>query len=152
MAQPKLFNDAHHVCIIVRDIEKATKYYESLGIGPWKDFPSLEPYLGHLDEDGKSAYMSLHYRFANLNNIQLQLCQPKEGKSPQWKFLLEKGEGVYHIGFSVEDLDASEKVAQEIGLEVRAHGRRADGAGFTYFETENEGAGVTLEIRAAGLS
>lgn len=68
------------------------------------------------------------------------------------EFLSSKGEGVYHIGFSVEDLELSERIAKDVGLDVRARGRKVDGSGFTYFETESQGAGVTLEIRAVALS
>jgi catechol 2,3-dioxygenase-like lactoylglutathione lyase family enzyme len=36
-----VFRHVHHVCIVVPDIQAAVSYYESIGIGPWKDFPPL---------------------------------------------------------------------------------------------------------------
>ena len=35
----RLFNTLHHVCIVVHDLEKTVAYYESLGVGPWFDYP-----------------------------------------------------------------------------------------------------------------
>ena len=36
-----IFDKAHHVCIVVHDIEKTVAYYESVGIGPWIGYPPL---------------------------------------------------------------------------------------------------------------
>jgi len=145
-----LFHTLHHVCVVVRDIDAATRYYESLGVGPWHDYPSLEPY--QLDVKDRAAYLKTRYRYANLANYQLQLCQPGEGDTPQWRFLQERGEGVFHLGFTVPDLDAAESQAKEKGLDIISRGRLTDpstGAqsGFTYFDTAVKGAGTTLEVR-----
>ena len=35
------FHKPHHICIVVKDIEKTKGYYESIGIGPWLDYPPL---------------------------------------------------------------------------------------------------------------
>lgn len=65
---------------------------------------------------------------------------------PQKRFLDERGEGVYHLGFEVADRDAAEEKGRSLGLSVVARGKRADGSGFCYFDTR-EKAGVVLEIR-----
>jgi 4-hydroxyphenylpyruvate dioxygenase-like putative hemolysin len=86
----------------------------------------------------------MKYRYCNISNMQLQLCQPGAG-SPQAEFLESRGEGVFHLGFEVADANASEAQAVAGGAEVWMKGRRTDGSGFTYFNTPE--AGVTLEIR-----
>ena len=45
MSLPPLFNVLHHVCIVVRDLERAVAYYERLGFGPWFDYPKGAPYV-----------------------------------------------------------------------------------------------------------
>ncbi len=40
----KIFDTLHHVCIVVRDVHKTAAYYESVGIGPWSDYPPLTAY------------------------------------------------------------------------------------------------------------
>ena len=37
----KPFAQLHHLCIVVHDIDRAQRYYESVGIGPWRDYLSV---------------------------------------------------------------------------------------------------------------
>lgn len=142
--KPAIFQTLHHVCIVVPDIAAAVAYYESIGIGPWTDFPPL----GDLDSNlTREELESLTYKSCNLSGIQLQLCEPAAGTTGKRKFLEEHGAGVFHLGFSVPSIDEGEQAARELGLQVSDWGRVADGVGFTYFDTANE-AGVVLEIRS----
>src|SRR5579872_7188684 len=110
MLKEGIFQTAHHVCIIVRDIEKSIAYYESIGVGPWGSFPPLDVFKD-IDVPDPSGFLNLTYRYANLANIQIQLCQPGDGATPQRKFLETHGEGVFHIGFKVADVDQAESEA-----------------------------------------
>lgn len=141
----KLFNDVHHICIVVADLVAAERAYEAIGIGPWYDYPKAGEYV-EFDVPNSQASKEMRYRCADLGNIQLQLCQPSELDSPQRRFLDQFGEGVYHIGFEVENLDAAEADARTRKLQVISRGRRADGSGFCYFDTQKP-LGVVLEIR-----
>jgi catechol 2,3-dioxygenase-like lactoylglutathione lyase family enzyme len=143
-----VFKTLHHVCIVVRDIDKAVAYYETVGIGPWQNYPPLAQYV-ELHMPNRDAFMALRYKFANLDNVQIQLCEPSPADSPQRRFLDQHGEGVFHIGFEVADCNDSEKAAKALGLSVLMRGRRQDGSGFTYFNTADEAGGVVLEIRAS---
>ena len=150
-SRPHPFRVLHHVCIVVRDLEAAVAYYESLGVGPWQGYPSLEIYRNELNVPDVDAFMRLRYRYCNLDNVQIQLCEAGEGGSPQRAFLEANGEGVFHLGFTVPDLDAAEADCKTLGLEPWMRGRLADRSGFTYFDTRDKSAGVTLEIRANKL-
>jgi methylmalonyl-CoA/ethylmalonyl-CoA epimerase len=149
MRQLTIFRQLHHVCVIVRNLDSAVAFYESMGMGPWHDYPSLEQF--DLDVKDRKGYLNLRYRYANLDNFQLQLCQPGEGDTPQRRFLEERGEGVFHLGFTVPDLDAAEREGASLGLGFISRGRLPDRTGFTYFDTAQRGAGVTLEVRASKL-
>ncbi len=35
------FSKLHHLCVVVHDIDRAQAFYESVGIGPWHDYPPL---------------------------------------------------------------------------------------------------------------
>jgi catechol 2,3-dioxygenase-like lactoylglutathione lyase family enzyme len=146
-----VFRTLHHVCIVVSDIQAALAFYESVGIGPWVDYPSLTQYT-QLEVPNVESFLATTYKYANLENIQIQLCQPGNGASPQRQFLETHGEGVFHLGFSVPDCDAAESTAQSLGIEVLMKGRRNDGTGFSYFDTANRGAAVTLEVRSSSKS
>lgn len=148
MNDARLFSTLHHVCVVVRDIEKSVAYYESVGVGPWHDYPPLESYQDDLTVPDREAFFGLKYKYANLGNVQIQLCEPGEGGSPQWRFLDSRGEGVFHLGFMVPDADDAETEAAKLGIEPLMRGRQADGCGFTYFDTAEHGAGVILEVRS----
>ena len=152
MSENNLFQTLHHACIVVRNMDASVAYYESLGVGPWHDFPSLEPYQSDMKMPDPGAFLQLRYRYANLANIQLQLCEPGEGNTPQRQFLDTRGEGVFHLGFTVPNCDAAEVQGVALGLQTLMHGRLQDRSGFTYFDTADKGAGVTLEVRASRLS
>src|ERR1700749_3102222 len=140
MAGP--FSKLHHVCVVVRDIDAAQAFYESVGIGPWIDYPPLDEYtdLSVPDADG---FRALKYRYAWIGEQQWQLCEPGPGDTPQRRFLEERGEGVFHVGFEVPDADAAER---RVTVPPLMRGRRENGSGFTYFDTAAR-AGVILEIR-----
>ena len=139
------FGKPHHICIVVSDINKSKGYYESIGIGPWVDYPPLVEYtkLNVIDEKG---FFDTRFVYTHIGNLQLQLAQPGEGKTIYKEFLETKGEGVFHIGFEVDDIDVAEKQLTDNEMKVLASGRRDDGSGFSYLDTRDN-AGVTLLVR-----
>ena len=140
------FTKVHHICIVVHDIDKAQAFYESIGVGPWAEYPPLAEYED-LDVPSKQGFLSLKYRICNLPGMQLQLCEPGPEPSPQREHLDRKGEGVFHIGFEVPDADAAEAQAVGKRLRVLMRGRRANRTGFTYYDSA-DAAGVILLTRA----
>ncbi|MDP9877496.1 catechol 2,3-dioxygenase-like lactoylglutathione lyase family enzyme [Variovorax boronicumulans] len=141
----QFFKTLHHVCIVVHDLDKTVDYYEQLGVGPWFDYPKAGPYV-EFDVPNRAASDAMRYKCVDLDNVQIQICQPSELDSPQRRFLDQHGEGVYHLGFEVADRDAAEAAARALGIGVTARGARADGSGFAYFDTRAQ-AGVVLEVR-----
>jgi len=142
----KIFDKIHHICVVVHDIDKSRAYYESVGIGPWQEYPPLVEF-SELSVPNRDAFMKMRYQVCHISNLQFQLCQPPQEDCPQRRFLNEKGEGVYHLGFEVPDCDAAEAEGVAGGLLVKMRGRRHNRSGFTYFDTADK-AGVVLEIRA----
>jgi catechol 2,3-dioxygenase-like lactoylglutathione lyase family enzyme len=138
------FHQLHHVCLVVHDIDKNTAYYESIGIGPWQEYPPLTEYTD-LHVPNPDAFAKMRYRFVNLDNFQLQLCQPPLDDCPQRRFLDARGEGVFHLGFE-SDVDAAADQGESLGLHVTMRGQRPNGSGFVYFDTLND-AGVILMPR-----
>ena len=139
------FSVLHHVSVVVADIEKATRYYESIGIGPFTQYPPMSEYVKIEVPDEKGFY-DLTIRCAQIGPIQFQLIQPGDGASLYKDHLEKKGEGVYHLGFVVDDIEASEKKVRDLGIGVISSGRRENGSGFAYLGTADQG-GVTLLIR-----
>jgi methylmalonyl-CoA/ethylmalonyl-CoA epimerase len=140
-----LFRNLHHICFVVHDIDASMAYFESVGVGPWQEYPPLTDYAGDLDVPNPDAFFAMKYRVVDLGNVQLQLCQPPDLDCPQRRFLDTRGEGVFHLGFE-NDLDAAQSEAAELGLDVIMRGRRENGSGFVYFDTLDR-AGTVLMNR-----
>jgi catechol 2,3-dioxygenase-like lactoylglutathione lyase family enzyme len=139
------FSVLHHLSIVVADIEKATRYYEAIGIGPFTEYPPMSEYV-RIDVPDEEGFYNLTIRCAQIGPVQLQLIQPGAGKSLYRDHLEQNGEGVYHLGFVVDDIESSEQAVRDMGLKVISSGRRENGSGFAYLGTAAE-AGVTLLIR-----
>jgi methylmalonyl-CoA/ethylmalonyl-CoA epimerase len=149
MTDGELFGSLHHIGIVVNDLDRSVAFYESVGIGPWRDFPSLEPYTHQLSGVEKSELLASRYKYATVGEVQLHLCEPPEGDSPQRRFLSEHGEGVFNLSFSVPDVNDAESRLIGDGLAVLLRGRQAAGTGFTYFDTRPQGAGTVLQVRSS---
>ena len=139
------FSRLHHVAVVVKNMNRAIEYFSSLGIGPFQAYPPIRDYV-KVNVPDKEAFYSLSIRQAQIGPVALQLIQPGEGKTIYKDFLDKNGEGVFHLGFVVDDVDKEEARLRAQGLQVLSSGRRLDGSGFTYFDTA-EKAGVVLLIR-----
>jgi len=139
------FSKLHHISVVVKNAEKAQKFYESIGIGPWEDYPPMKEYVKIKVPDEKGFY-NLKIKTARIGPVHLQLVEPGPGASLYKDHLEKKGEGVYHLGFEVDDINATDCKIKALGLEVLASGRRENGSGFSYLKTESE-AGVVLLVR-----
>jgi len=139
------FAQIHHISVVVRDIDAAVTFYESIGIGPFKSYPPIKEYV-KIDVPDKKGFYNLTIKCAQIGAVELQLIQPGAGQSLYKDFLDKKGEGVYHLGFVVDDIEKSGVEVKAMGLGVISSGRRENGSGFSYLDTVDK-AGVTLLIR-----
>ena len=139
------FSNLHHISIVMRNIDEAIKFYTSIGVGPFENYPPLKDYF-KINVPDEIGFYDLKIKVAQMGPIQLQLIQPGRGKSLYKDFLEKRGEGVYHLGFVVDDIDQSEAELERLGLTVLSSGRRKNGSGFSYLDTAEKG-GVTLLIR-----
>ena len=145
MEPAKPFSELHHLSLVVRDIDAAVRFLESLGIGPFVDYPPMTEYT-KLNVPDQKGFFNTVIKCAMIGPVQLQIVAPRKGRSIYKDFLEKKGEGIFHLGFVVPDIDAAEAKVKNLGLEVISSGRRVNGSGFAYFDTA-EKCGVTLLVR-----
>jgi len=75
------------------------------------------------------------------NDPQLELLQPLEGDDVLAEWLARRGEGLHHLGYRVDSVDATIERMQKAGYACIQHGYgfNPDGSGaFAYFDTEAE--------------
>ena len=129
--------------IVVKNIDETIKYYEkAFGFGPFEirqvDYPDATYYGEVAGYRGKRA-------FFNLGPIQIELIELIDGKTIHEAFLKEKGEGIHHIGFEVDNLEKSKMNAEKAGFKVTQSFTRPDRSGFGYLDTDKVG-GVIFEL------
>jgi len=142
----KAIFDPSRLCqigIVVKNIDETLEYYrKQFGMGPFEvryvDYPTASYYGETGGYRGKRA-------FFRLGAIQIELIELIDGKTIHESFLRDKGEGIHHIGFEVEDLKKAMETAKAEGFQVTQHFQRDDKSGFAYLDTDKTG-GVIFEL------
>jgi methylmalonyl-CoA/ethylmalonyl-CoA epimerase len=132
------------VSIVVEDMDRAIEYYSSIfGIGP---FRVMDINLEDVLQRGKPISTKIKVAFAKSGPLQVELIQPVEGKNIYTEFLDSKGEGLHHLGFRVDDLDAMLTELAKEGIEPIFHKGYPDrGTAFAYLDSDKIG-GVMFEL------
>lgn len=95
-----MLQDFHHICLLVRDVEKAAENFaRTFGIGPFVAAPYEAP-ASKATVHGKPQGYKLNFANAKIGPITLELVEPVEGNSALTEFLKERGEGLHHLAYS----------------------------------------------------
>ena len=97
----KFTGDFYQIGVVVRDIDAGMAHYRNLlGLGPfWR-----------LDTDYEGRYRDWSGRFANRNaftkwgDVYLEMIEPVVGHGNAREWLEMRGEGIFHLGYAVDDL------------------------------------------------
>lgn len=100
-----MLGDVIELSIVVKDIETAIKRFESLF--------DLKVY-----DRRESQNFGFKNAILPLGKGHIELMQPTNPSSAVARFLETRGEGVYLVGFEVEDIPASVKKLRERGAKV----------------------------------
>jgi methylmalonyl-CoA/ethylmalonyl-CoA epimerase len=142
--QTNPFSKIDHMGFLVRDLDKAIKYFESLGIGPFQEI-EMETIV-YREMYGKPADWKLRAAVVKIDpGVKIELIQPLEKADLLQNFLDEKGEGINHVAFAVEDLDKEVAELRRRGLQPIFSAKRSTGYGGVYFDTREMG-GTIFEL------
>ncbi len=135
-----------HVCLVVKDMEKAIKHFEALGVGPFPPLiggPEGMPITEQTVRGEPSDYdMDLRICRGGMGGLDIELIQPLKGWSIYNEFLEEKGEGVHHVCYNVEDLDKETAEMKKAGFTIIQTGG-IEGIRWAYFDTDKVGGMIT---------
>ncbi|MDC0935183.1 methylmalonyl-CoA epimerase [Pirellulales bacterium] len=95
----------NHVGIAVHSIDAQRPFYEkSLGaeFECYEDVPSQKVRVG----------------FFRVNDVRLELLEPTDPDGPIAKFLEKRGEGLHHLAFTVDDIQARINDLKQSGLRM----------------------------------
>jgi catechol 2,3-dioxygenase-like lactoylglutathione lyase family enzyme len=127
------------VAVVVRDLDAAMERYSRLGVGPW-DVYTYGPHRMHrMTYRGQERPYVMKLALAFVGPTMYELIESVEGPNVYTEFLDERGEGLHHLGYYVDDIEAEiERMAGEgYALLQSGHGFGVDGDGaYAYFDTE----------------
>jgi methylmalonyl-CoA/ethylmalonyl-CoA epimerase len=136
---------ACQVGLIVRDIERSIETYSRvLGVPEPEIVVTDGPEIAHTRFRGELTDARARLAFFELGQVSLELIEPIGGPSTWQEFLDEKGEGVHHVAFIVEDTDAVVKLLEGEGVGVVQQGDYTGGR-YTYLDSASA-LGVVLEL------
>jgi methylmalonyl-CoA epimerase len=141
------FPPVSQVGVVVRNLDKAMEYYkETFGIGPFMVFDFVPE--KHLVR-GKPLPVKLRIGVAQMGPVGLELIEPVEGDAPHKRFLEEKGEGLHHLGYYVDNYDQWMDYLEQQGIGILMEAETTiEGMGHAraaYMETDKVG-GILFEF------
>ncbi|RNL63255.1 VOC family protein [Nocardioides marmoriginsengisoli] len=121
----------------VTDDIAATEAFLStaFGAGTWTRMNDIRFAPEDCTLRGEPADFVIHVSIVYVGDLQLEVIQPVSGTSIYSEFLAEKGPGLHHLCFDVEDMEAALAAAAELGHPVHQAGSMmAGGMDFAYID------------------
>ena len=122
------------VGFVVRDMEAALALYEPL-FGPFTTMDSGE---FEYDYRGSKNTSSLKLAFGRSGEVEIELIQWMSGDTPHKEFIDAGREGMHHLRFRVDDLDAKIAEAEPLGYRSIWQTRYGEGLAVAYLEREGD--------------
>ncbi len=100
-----LFSQIDHIGFAVRDIDQAVAFYrDTFGLTEWERISMPDRHM--------------EVAAAKLGGVLLELIAPTSAEAAFAKYLDEKGPGVHHIAYRVDDIEAALATLSEQGVRL----------------------------------
>ena len=133
MNAPCTARHLNHVCIAVNDIENTLAFYRQV-------FGTGEAEIEEIEDQAVRAAL------VRVGGSQLEFIQPTDPQGGVARFIERRGEGVHHIAFEVEDLQASLDALAESGVRLIDTAPREGLSGMIGFIHPRSTRGVLIEL------
>ncbi|MBI5653479.1 MAG: methylmalonyl-CoA epimerase [Chloroflexi bacterium] len=123
-----------HIAIAVQNIGDALKFFED-ALGVQLDHTALE-------EGGRTQVA-----FMPVGQSEVELVEPQDSESGLAKFIAKRGEGIHHICFEVDDIEAALARLKDKGAQLIDETPRTNTKGMRYaFIHPKSAHGVLIEL------
>lgn len=123
----------HHVGIVVRSADEAMKFYrDALGL--------------HVSVDRIIEDQGVRGVLLEIGGSEIELLEPTRDDTGVAKFLESRGEGMHHICFESDDVDAELEGARQKGIQLIDEKPRLGLAGMICFLHPKANHGVLVEF------
>jgi len=100
-----LLQKIHHLGYAVEDLEAASRLYQ-------------ERFGARLEEPEMVADQGVKASMFRVGESRIELLEPTGPDTPVGKFLAKRGEGLHHVAFQVEDIEATLEELGRDGVEL----------------------------------
>ena len=128
-----VIQNLNHVCLAVNDIEETLDFYQ-------KTFGIERPEVKYLEDQAVLAAL------VSIGGSQLEFIQPTDPDSGVAKFINNRGEGMHHICFEVENLSEKLKIFSGAGVKLIDQMPRDGLSGQIAFIHPKSTRGVLVEL------
>lgn len=134
-----MFRKVTQVAMVVRSVDAAARrYWEDLGIGPWRFYTLNPDNTPDMELNGKPVRHAFRAALAMVDGLTLELIEPLDGPSLYSEFLETHGEGLHHLAFKVDDFHLAKDHLKRKGYTEVQAGRSFGVARYVYFNTDTK--------------
>jgi methylmalonyl-CoA/ethylmalonyl-CoA epimerase len=134
--------DVSHIGVVTKDLDKTMREMEELyGLTP---FMVMEPGYVNTSIRGKPAEFKLKSAFYRSGQVVMEVISVLEGDTIYDEWLVEKGEGLHHLGYDIENIEEWINYYKERGIGVLQSGERP-GVKWAYLDTSSF-TGMIMEL------
>lgn len=138
-----------HIGLIVRNLDESVKSYESLGFLFASQVDRDSSQIADYQVYGKKRPVEKwSLRIATVGPYRIELVCPTQGETIFEERLKQKGEGIHHVAFNVDDLKAERARLTGMGVPEIMRFIRADGTGASFFDLKKNGSLIVEIIQA----
>jgi methylmalonyl-CoA/ethylmalonyl-CoA epimerase len=136
-----MFQALDHIGLAVENIDDSIAFYQqAFGVSDWERIPMPERHM--------------EVAATRVGNIMVELISPTSEEASFAKYLREKGPGIHHIAYRVDDIAASLNLLRERGVrlidETPRPGIHNTQVAFVHPKNANQGVLVELVQHAHG--
>ncbi len=131
------------VAYLVHDMEKALQTFEPL-FGP---FQRMESALKDTLYRGRRVDLTLDIAFGKSGDLEIELIAVKSGEGPHREVLETRGEGIHHIRFRVDSIEAPLERLRGLGFHpIWEHEMPEIGVAWAYLEGPSDQGSALIEL------
>lgn len=141
----RIFGPVRQNGYVVHDVEAAMAHWtDVLGVGPFFYFERVA--IEDFRYRGDPSPLEVSIALANSGPLQIELIQQRNDAPSMYRDFLEAGhEGLQHVAYWTEEMDATLERLEKDGYVVGQSGSIGDNGRFVYLRTENH-PGTVVEI------
>lgn len=122
------------VGFVVRSLEESRKRYEPL-FGP---FTEMDGSVAEANYRGEIADAQLQIMFGHSGDLEIEFIEWRGGRSPHREFIEQGREGMHHLRYRVDDVDAWIEKLEPVGFRPIWYKQFSPEITFAYLEREGD--------------